>query len=480
MNVMAREVFRTARREPSYDSPLSRSYRPQLVDKASRDTAQNDADRPYIHFAKRNEHWYAYPLGFLTHRAQERTMRLTTRTRGGWSLVMAITIVTGSVLPVGCAAPKPKNYARPIIKAEARTGEDAPAKPTRSRPTKPAPAAATDESDAPADSTPRRAETPANTARSSQTDWTNQVLRTQLREKAIDALAAGTSSPSPEQRANSLEGLLLVPTRLEPIVRAALADESAAVRAVAAALVGKAGLASSTSFVQPLLNDPVVFVRASALYSLRKSGRNIDITPFAQFLEDPSPRVRAHAGFLLGELGDTSATTMLKEAAADPMPRASVAEVRIAQLQLAEARVKLGDETAIHECRAALFPARNEDLEATALAAQIAGEIEDRTSINQLINLTALKDGAGRTMPPEVRLAAAGSLAKLGLPKGAFIAREYSRNQTTALRAQSAYVFGQTGQLENLSDLEAMLNDENGIVRIAAAAAIVKITSRAP
>lgn len=372
------------------------------------------------------------------------------RSRRLLGTTLALIALSGAVaFPLGCAT-KAKNYARPIGKAN--------------------PAAATAKASKP----PRNQ--PASGA-SGQVDWADAIARSDLREKAINLLATLASSPSAEQRTNALEGLSEVPTRLEGAVRVGLTDESPAVRAVSATLVGKQQLVNSTSFVQPLLNDQVVFVRASTLYALRRCGQNVDITPFASYLEDPSPRVRSHIAFLLGELGDASALGMLRDAVADAMPRANPAEVRLMQIQIAEARVKLGDESAVNECRAALFPARNEDLEGTALAAQIAGEIKDHASTNQLINLTALKDGSGNPMPPEIRLAAAGSLAKLGLPKGAFIAREYTGSATPALRAQAAYVLGQTGQIENLSDLDVLLNDENGLVKIAAAAAIVKITS---
>ena len=57
------------------------------------------------------------------------------------------------------------------------------------------------------------------------------------------------------------------------------------------------------------------------------------------------------------------------------------------ELQIAQARVRLGDEEAIHSIRAALFPARSEDLEATALAAQLTGELNDRASARELVML---------------------------------------------------------------------------------------------
>ncbi len=302
------------------------------------------------------------------------------------------------------------------------------------------------------------------------------VARAALREKALALLVAGASSPNAEQRANSIEGLGLVPTRLEPIARETLSDDNLAVRAVAAMMIGRARFTRLIPAVEPLLYDPSPMVRASAMYALSRCRRLIDLTPLADMLEDPSPHLRAHAAFLLGELGERTALGPLREAARDPMSRFSAIEVKITQLQIAEARIKLGDDDALQEVRAALYPSRIEELEATVLAAQIIGEVKDRGGTAQLVGLTAAKDDAGQLMPAEVRLAAAGSLAQLGQPRGSFIARELSHDTHATVRAQAAYVFGQTGQVENLGDLAPMLEDENELVRVAAAAGILRIT----
>lgn len=63
--------------------------------------------------------------------------------------------------------------------------------------------------------------------------------------------------------------------------------------------------------------------------------------------------------------------------------------MRLLQLQLAEAMVKLGEDDQIATIRAALYPSRPEDLEATALAVQIIGQVKDRGSIDELIYLSA-------------------------------------------------------------------------------------------
>ena len=118
----------------------------------------------------------------------------------------------------------------------------------------------------------------------------------------------------------------------------------------------------------------------------------MDQTPLGAMMRHPDPRVRAQAAYVLGEIGNRSAAALLREAAKNPPTTAPLSQVRILQLQIAEALVKLGELDAIETVRASLFPSRPDDLETAALAVQIIGQVKDRRSIDQLIYLTALKD----------------------------------------------------------------------------------------
>ncbi len=305
------------------------------------------------------------------------------------------------------------------------------------------------------------------------------AARLDLRQEAVVLLEAATQSEHAAIRANAFEALENDPARLAGVIGAGLRDENLGVRAVAAMAVGRVRLIGSIRDVEPLLHDPSSRVRASAMYALSACGREVDLTPLASMLQDDNPLVRAQAALVLGLLGEETALRMLQETARDPMPRASVAEYRLLQLQLAEARARLGDTDALHEIRAALYPSRPEDLEATALAAMIIGEIEDRGAIDQLVLLTARQDERGGLMPPEVRLAAAGSLAELGLRRGGFIGLEYARHARATVRAQAAYVLGRIGSPEGLPALADLLGDRSGQVRVSAAAAILMITEPA-
>jgi HEAT repeat protein len=296
-------------------------------------------------------------------------------------------------------------------------------------------------------------------------------------------LASAATNGPPEEKVNAIEGLTSAPARLAPIVVQTVADPNMGVRAVSAMAIGKAQVHAAAPRLRPLLNDSSPQVRAAAMYGLKRCGENVDLTPLASMLLDASPRVRAQAAFLLGELGERSAVGLLKDAGKRSIGKAEAAQVHILDLQLAEARIKLGDETPLPEVRAALFPAKPEDLEAAALACQIVGNLRDAPSANRLMELLAPVEDRKQLMPAEIRLGAASALAKLGLTdrdpshtKGAYIADQYRNNPREALRVQAALVYGDIGDGANLPLLVDMMNDPLGRVRVAAATAIVRIT----
>src|SRR5690606_36047731 len=129
---------------------------------------------------------------------------------------------------------------------------------------------------------------------------------------------------------------------------------------------------------RPLLRDHSPWVRLSAAYAMSANGDHSGTGEIARaLLESDDPRLRAQAALVLGELGNTSALPLLLEALSKPMSMAPTGQVRLMTLKMSEAMVKLGEQDQIQPIRAALYPARVEDLEATALAARILGEVGD-------------------------------------------------------------------------------------------------------
>lgn len=313
----------------------------------------------------------------------------------------------------------------------------------------------------------RRGVDPAVAARAADPVW-----RAELREKATAILNDAAFDADPLLRANAMEGLHEAPELVEPIARAGLMDDNLGVRYVAAMTIGKLTLKDSTVFLEPIASDSSAVVRAAVIYALRRNGVNADPTPLASMLESGNQTERAQAAYILGELGEPSAIGLLKSAARRSSPLASKIEDRLVRLQIAEALVKLGSTDSIETIRAALFPSRPEDLEATALAVQIIGNVDDRRSRDQLIYLTA-RSGPEQ-LPAEIRLLAAQSLAKLGIRRGSFIAEEYWRHENPTIRSQSAFVLGATENPANLGKLEEMFSDPVRVVRVAAAASMLR------
>jgi HEAT repeat protein len=309
----------------------------------------------------------------------------------------------------------------------------------------------------------------------------DHVAISAMRERALGILVEAASSPDGELRANAIEALAKAPGRLEPILALALKDPTIGVRTVAAMAVGRTKMTKLIPSVEPLLKDTSPYVRAAAIFAMRSCDPQFDPSGLAPILvSDPSPKVRAHVAFILGELGDASAAGMLRQAAKDSMARLPVtdAQVKLMRLQISEALIKLGDESQVEAVRAALYPSRPEELESAALAVQIIGQVRDRGAIDQLIYLSGYKD-KDQQMPAEIRLAVAGSLARMGHTEGGFIADEYLTSALPTVRAQAAYVFGETGRLENLNRLETLLADPAPNVRVTAAAGILKVAEAA-
>jgi HEAT repeat protein len=296
---------------------------------------------------------------------------------------------------------------------------------------------------------------------------------------ALKMLADLTNSSDPQTRANAIEAFQRVPDQLEYYARRGLKDENVGVRAVSAMVVGRQKMVRLVEDVRPLLDDESPYVWTAAAYALKACGKPDERAlnrMVALLLSSPSTRVRSHIAVMLGDLGERSALGPLTDAIINEPIRADPRQLRLMELQIAEAMYKLGDDDQIGVIRAALYPSQIYELEAMALAAQILGEVRDVRSAGALVGLA--KGTREEVLPAEVRLAAAGSLAQLGHPQGAYIAEEYKSNDNPALRAQSAYVYGRTGQVQNLARLEASLWDPSTLVRAAAADGILRILER--
>jgi HEAT repeat protein len=306
-------------------------------------------------------------------------------------------------------------------------------------------------------------------------DFSRPVQASTLREQAIAVIEESARSADPQVRANAVEAAGRASGRLKTIVEKGLVDPNVGVRSVAAMTVGRSKIRDLAERCRSLLDDPAPQPRVAAIFALAANGRTVDQTPLADVvLNGPTVSLRAQAAFVLGELGNPSSKPLLQQALAAGANFGTPEQLKIYQLQVAEALIKLGDDEQRTGVRAALYPNRSEELEAAALAAQILGQINDRQAISQLVYLSEYRDSAGNTHPAEVRLAVADTLSTMGVKGGAFIPEQYLARPEPAIRAQVAHVYGSMSGNQALWRLDELLKDREGIVRVAAADGILR------
>jgi HEAT repeat protein len=113
--------------------------------------------------------------------------------------------------------------------------------------------------------------------------------------------------------------------RLDPALLAALGDESAELRALAARAAGRIGDPGAFAPLVTAAGDPEPSVRAEALFALGRLGGTGAFDAIAARLDDPDADTRVMAISALGLLHDPAGATLLSGLLADPDPRARAA-----------------------------------------------------------------------------------------------------------------------------------------------------------
>ncbi len=297
---------------------------------------------------------------------------------------------------------------------------------------------------------------------------------------AAQLLDEASRSKEPMLRAIALEALLPDPATLEPAVRRGLADPNPGVRFSAAIVGSKAGLPGLAPLVEPLLLDPNESVRAAAILALHRAGRKVDPTPLGSMVVSPDPSVRGNAVVVLGDLGNRTAIPLLKHGFETPLPKAVPAAVRVVDLQIAEAMVKLGDLSQLEPIHAALF-SRSDQGECIGLACQIVGGLRDKSALPMLQRL--IDAGGDDTRPMEIRLVAAVACMQImdpGPEALQALGLQGARDARPPVRSVAARLLGYFRSPEATAALSQLLRDREPAVQVAAAAAILQQGARIP
>lgn len=310
----------------------------------------------------------------------------------------------------------------------------------------------------------------AQTSTSVAEDVRQAVNLSRAHEQALQILLRAAQHKNPFIRANVIEAMQPMPSRVLPLTQRGLADPNPVVRFAAVVTAGRLKLTKLSQAVRPLTRDDNASVRCAAVYCLHALGNPIDLTPLADYLTSRDPGVRANAAMILGLMGDASAVPMLKQTVATPMPRISAQKAAVVRMQFAEAIVRLGDDSELNTLRAGAY---NQFGEVRVVAINAMGAVGDERMIPALQSLL-------KKEPAEVLLAAAGSLARLGNNDGRRLALGYSTAENPVHRSQAAWVLGHFQDADTLKRLSTMLEDPSVQVRVAAAASVVQRIGRMP
>lgn len=292
-----------------------------------------------------------------------------------------------------------------------------------------------------------------------------------LQTKARQIIFDGLADPNPQIRANAVE---IVATtrdiRLMPKVQNLLADKIVPVRFAAAMAVGDLEYALARDGVGGLLNDLNPNVRIAASYAMFRLGGPEHYETLRRALDSQDQTVRANAALLLGKCGRQDAVESLYET-----------------LQRNDSSDKV-----VSQAMEAIAMLKDPRIYSPLWTRLISVYVEDRVSgIRGMVALgTPDAKNAVATMLddpiPEVRLVAAEQLGKLGDPVGqpeilAIIDKNFPSSTPQGqpqVKMLTALAIGEVGAPALTKHLPSLLKDKSKIVRLAAAKAVLRSTSK--
>lgn len=291
---------------------------------------------------------------------------------------------------------------------------------------------------------------------------------TQARQIVADSL----TDPHPQIRANAIEVVAATrDVRLMPKVHRLLTDEIVPVRFAAALAVGDLEYALARNDIIGLLNDPNPNIKIAASYAIWRLGAPEYYEILCKSLDSSDQTVRANAALLLGKSGRQEGIGPLYRT----LRRTDSTDKVV--LQAAEALAMLKDPQIYPKLWTRLISAYADDRMMGTRAMGALGTTEARNALT-----TMLDDSV-----PEVRLAAAEQLGKMGDPVGEPEVLEIIEKDLAAgmdpqgqerIRVLTAMAIGEIATPALMKHLPPLLRDASKVVRLAAAKAVLRATSR--
>lgn len=289
-----------------------------------------------------------------------------------------------------------------------------------------------------------------------------------LPAQARQIISDGLADADPQIRANAIE--VVASTRelgLMSRVQMLLIDQVAPVRFAAAVAVGDLAYAPARDQVGPLLNDSNPNVQLAAFYAIGKLGQPGLYQEICKAVAGSDQTVRANAALLLGKSGNKDGIRFLYWT----LQRDDSSDMVI--MQAAEAIAMLGDQRIYRKLWTGLISKYADDRVIGVRAMGALGTDEAKNAI-----ITLLDDPV-----PEVRLAAAEQLGKLGESGGEDeVLAVLEKNLIADMDAQgqqrtktlAALAIGEIGTDRLMRYLPQLLQDPSNVVRLAAAKAVLR------
>ena len=279
-----------------------------------------------------------------------------------------------------------------------------------------------------------------------------------LAERARLVIDQAADAQQAQLRANAVESAQqLPPEEAERVIAARLDDAEPRVRFAAAMAAGQLRLIGVKPRLEEMAEGQSPNGRVAAVYALARLGDYRLAKRLEQYAVAPDPVVRANTAIALGLLGEPTALRVLRVMREDADPNV--------RLNVAEAMWRLGDPAGFEALLAATLSEFSDDQTIATLA--LSGPRDPRA-------IPAL-EGKLVGEYPEVTLAAARGLGELGVDRGFGIARDHAGDDAARRRTMSALALGDIGRLDGQATLAGLLADRDPAVRLAAAAATLKL-----
>jgi HEAT repeat protein len=285
-----------------------------------------------------------------------------------------------------------------------------------------------------------------------------------LKPKALAILQNGLKDQNAYLRSYSIEAAVETKQKeLMPQIIPLLKDPTVGVRFAAAVATGDMKCVAAQEQVKALLADENESVRIGAAYALVKFGQTEYADTIRTSLKSADQTARANAALLVGKLGNRDDLPLLHTALHDPD---STDKVR---MQAVESIARLGDESMYRSKLWALQISKFADDRVMGIRGM--GALNTTESRNAI--LTMLSDDI-----PEVRLAAAEQLARLGDKRGeeevyAYLQSQTELNEGNMANSMAVMAIGRLDSDRLTPWLTKAINSQSAYLRIIAAQSVL-------